>query len=162
MSEVAQRVSTASGSSTWLLNSAFTVVLYGTWEFLAKVATVRGLTASQEALVNKLGFFVGMPLIMAPSSPPSSSTAGVPSPSSPSLISAPKDALLASFLSGFAAAFASLFQSRARVSGDASAVSALCASYPPITLLLCAVFLKEKVTRNKLLGMLFTVIGSSH
>ena len=126
------------------------MALYGFWGFLSKLALVKGLSASQEVTIEKVGFFMLMPLVMKPSSNDSGS----------SISSRPKMAILAALMSGASAAVASLFYSRAMAEGDAGAVSALTASYPPVTLMLGMAFGGETLTKNKLLGSILTVLGA--
>ena len=142
----------SSASSSWLTNSLICMALYGFWGFLSKLALVKGLSASQEATIEKVGFFVLMPLVMKPSSNDSGSSS--------SISSRPKMAILAALMSGASAAVASLFYSRAMAEGDAGAVSALMASYPPVTLMLGMAFGGETLTKNKLLGSILTVLGA--
>lgn len=147
-----QKLAASSGSSgSWLTNSLICMALYGFWGFLSKVALVKGLSASQEATIEKLGFFMLMPLVMKPSSNESGDG---------SISSRPKLAILAALISGASAAVASLFYSRAMAEGDAGAVSALTASYPPVTLMLGMAFGGETLTKNKLLGSILTVLGA--
>ena len=142
----------SSASSSWLTNSLICMALYGFWGFLSKLALVKGLSASQEATIEKVGFFMLMPLVMKPSSNDSGSSS--------SISSRPKMAILAALMSGASAAVASLFYSRAMAEGDAGAVSALTASYPPVTLMLGMAFGGETLTKNKLLGSILTVLGA--
>ena len=141
----------AKTTTSWLTNSLICMTLYGFWGFLSKLALVKGLSASQEAGIQKLGFFMLMPLVMKPSSN---------DPSTTSVWTRPKQALFASWLSGASAAIASMFYSRAMANGDAGAVSALTASYPPITLMLGVAFAGEKLSGNKLIGSVFMVLGA--
>jgi uncharacterized membrane protein len=127
------------------------MALYGFWGFLSKLALVKGLSASQEATIEKVGFFMLMPLVMKPSSNDNGSS---------SISSRPKMAILAALMGGASAAVASLFYSRAMAEGDAGAVSALTASYPPMTLMLGMAFGGETLTKNKLLGSILTVLGA--
>lgn len=138
-------------NASWLTNSAICMALYGFWGFLGKMSLVKGLSASQEAAIEKLGFFMLLPLVMKPSSNDASGG---------SLVSRPKSAILAAWLSGACAAVASLFYSRAMAEGDAGAVSALTASYPPITLMLAVAFGGEKLSKNKVMGSILTVLGA--
>eukprot|EP00439_Symbiodinium_sp_Y106_P076522 s727_g15.t1 len=136
----------------WLTPSFACLILYGFWGFLGKLALVRGLSGSQEAGLEKVGFFLTLAVILKPSSSGD--------PSSPGVLSQSKFAILASLLSGVTAALANMCYTRAMVHGDAGAVSAITASYPPATLLLSAVFMREKLSRSKLLGSFFTLLGA--
>ncbi|CAE7565530.1 unnamed protein product [Symbiodinium pilosum] len=136
----------------WLASSFACLLLYGFWGFLGKLALVRGLSSSQEAGLEKLGFFLTLPLILKPSA--TDPNAG------PGLMERPKFALLAAYMSGVTAAAADFFYTRAMMKGDGGAVSAITASYPPVTMVLCATFMREKVTRNKLMGSFFTLLGA--
>ncbi|CAE7372769.1 unnamed protein product [Symbiodinium necroappetens] len=146
-------MSMAAVRADWLTPSFACLVLYGFWGFLGKLALVRGLSGSQEAGLEKLGFFLTLAVILKPSS------SGDPS-DGPGLLSRSKFAILASLLSGVTAALANMCYTRAMVHGDAGAVSAITASYPPATLLLSAVFMREKLSRRKLLGSFFTLLGA--
>lgn len=146
-----QKLASSASSGSWLTNSLICMALYGFWGFLSKLALVKGLSASQEATIEKVGFFMLMPLVMKPSSNDSGSS---------SISSRPKMAILAALMSGASAAVASLFYSRAMAEGDAGAVSALTASYPPMTLMLGMAFGGETLTKNKLLGSILTVLGA--
>ena len=143
---------TQSLTANWLSNSLICVTLYGFWGFLSKLALLRGLSAAQEASIQKLGFFMLMPLIMKPSS--NEPTAAAP------LLSRPKTALLSAWLSGACCAIASMFYSRAMAHGDAGAVSAVTASYPPITLLLGALFAGEELSKSKIGGSILPLLGA--
>ena len=142
----------APANGSWLTSSVACLILYGCWGFLGKLAIVRGLSGSQEAGLEKLGFFLTLPLVLKPST--SDPNAG------PGLMARPKSAILASLLSGVSAALANYFYSRALMHGNAGAVSAITASYPPVTLLLCAVFLRENVSSSKIAGCLFMLLGA--
>ena len=139
-------------TGNWLANSLICVTLYGFWGFLGKLALVKGLSASQQASVEKLGFFMLLPLIMKPSGN---------DPAAKKLSAMPKMAILSAWLSGACAAVASMFYSRALAHGDAGAVSAITASYPPLTLLLGAAGATEQLNQRKLLASLFTVLGAA-
>ena len=142
----------APARAEWLAHSFACLLLYGFWGFLGKLALVRGLSSSQEAGLEKLGFFLTLPLLLTPSGRDPNAGAG--------LASRPKFAILAAFISGVSCAVANFFYSRAMMNGDAGAVSAITASYPPVTLILCAAFMREKVSRNKLLGSFFMLLGA--
>ena len=146
-----QRRVMTSLTGNWLANSLICVTLYGFWGFLGKLALVQGLSASQQATVEKLGFFMLLPLIMKPSS----------NDPQGKLSAMPKMAIPSAWLSGASAAIASMFYSRALAHGDAGAVSAITASYPPLTFLLGAAGGTEQLNRRKFLASLFTVIGAA-
>jgi transporter family protein len=76
------------------------------------------------------------------------------------LLQQPKLALLAAFMGGAIGTSGGLFYSKAMAVGDASTVAAVTASYPPITMLLGALFLKEKVDANKLIGMALALLSA--
>ncbi|CAE7037763.1 unnamed protein product [Symbiodinium natans] len=142
-------------SSNWLATSFTSLILYGFWGFLGKLAMVRGLSGAQEAGLEKLGFFLTLPLVLKPSS-------GDPNPGhlGSGIMSRPKFAILSALLSGVTSALANMCYTRAMMHGNAGAVSAITASYPPVTLLLCSVFMKEKASTRKLLGSFFTLLGA--
>ncbi|CAJ1403255.1 unnamed protein product [Effrenium voratum] len=146
-------------SQSWLGNSLVCVVLYGLWGFLGKLALVKGLSSSQQATLEKLGFFLCMPLVMRGSR--SAAEVEGPAPSfSTFSVTALRSGGLWAMLSGACAALASKYYSQAMAQGQAGPVSALTASYPPITMLLAAAFTKERITGQKLLGSLFTLLGT--
>jgi drug/metabolite transporter (DMT)-like permease len=138
----------------WLAPSGMCVLLYGMWGFLSKLAQVKGLPAAQESLVQKLGVFLSLPVVqmLAARSAPAA-IPGAVVPAEVSIMSRPKGAILASFLSGASSCFASLFYSAAMSNGDASTVSAVTACYPPVTMILGKLFLGEEVSKDKLVGM---------
>jgi uncharacterized membrane protein len=133
------------------------ILYYGLWGFLSKFAQVQGVPSAQESLIQKIGVFTSLPIIAQLTASASGPQAGP----SPSLLSLPIIGLLSSFSSGFSSGIASLFYSRAMAVGDASTVSAVTACYPPVTMVLGAMFLGEKITQNKLIGMLFLCCGLS-
>ena len=128
--------------------SGWCVILYGLWGFLSKYAQVQGVPSEQESLIQKIGVFTSLPVIAQLTA----SAAGPSAGPSPSLLSLPIIGLISSFSSGFSSGIASLFYSKAMAAGDASTVSAVTACYPPVTMILGAMFLGEKITQNKMIG----------
>jgi uncharacterized membrane protein len=132
-------------SKDWMTPSAQCIVLYGLWGFFSKLGGKLGLDAAQESLAQKIGLFVTLPFLGMISGAGSSSapTAG---PSVP-LYSRPPAAILASILSGASSCVASLYYSKAMEAGDGGTVSAVTACYPPVTMILGAIFMGEVILK---------------
>ena len=127
------------------------------WGFFSKLGGHLGLDAAQESLTQKIGLAATLPLLSFIDG--ASSSGPAPGPSVP-LYSRPPTALLASFLSGASSCIASLYYSKAMEAGDGGTVSAVTACYPPVTMILGAIFMGEKITQNKIIGMFFALLST--
>lgn len=137
----------------WIVPSVQCIVLYGLWGFFSKLGGQLGLEASQESLVQKIGLAATLPFLsyidqMTGGAAPAAAAAGAAVASSVPLLQRPVTALLASFLSGSASCVASLYYSKAMEVGDGGTVSAVTACYPPVTMILGAIFLGEVKFRS--------------
>ena len=140
--------------SGWVAPSAVAVTCYGTWAFLSKVALNQGLHPDYSMPVEKAGLALVVALAMKAGGDSGGAAAA------PGLMQQPKLALLSAFMSGVIGTSGGLFYSKAMAVGDASTVAAVTASYPPVTLLLGVIFLKEKLDANKIIGMVLALLSA--
>jgi transporter family protein len=134
---------------TWLIWSLATIVLWGTWGLVSKIAS-----AGIDAYVNQLLYTVGLvPLLVFVAWTVSKRSQGVKREGQ-------HKGIFWAFLTGILGGLGNLAFFQALVKGGkASVVAPVTALFPVVTVLLALVFLKERLGRVQWLGLALAFVA---
>jgi len=134
---------------TWLMWSLATIVLWGTWGLVSKIAS-----GGIDAYVNQLLYTVGLaPLLVFVAWTVSKSSQGVKREGQ-------RRGIFWAFLTGILGGLGDLAFFQALVKGGkASVVSPVTALFPVVTVLLALIFLKERLGRVQWLGLALAFVA---
>jgi transporter family protein len=134
---------------TWLMWSLATIVLWGTWGLVSKIAS-----GGIDAYVNQLLYTVGLaPLLVFVAWTVSKSSQGVKREGQ-------RRGIFWAFLTGILGGLGNLAFFQALVKGGkASVVSPVTALFPVVTVLLALIFLKERLGRVQWLGLALAFVA---
>lgn len=134
---------------TWLLWSLATIVFWGTWGLVSKIAS-----GGVDAYVNQLLYTVGLlPLLVFVGWTVSKRSAG-------GTRKGRNRGILWAFLTGILGGLGNIAFFQALVKGgSASVVAPVTALFPVVTVLLALVFLKERLCRTQWLGLALAFVA---
>ena len=134
---------------TWLLWSLATIVLWGTWGLVSKIAS-----GGVDAYVNQLLYTVGLlPLMVFVGWTVAKRSAGDPRKGR-------NRGIFWAFLTGILGGLGNIAFFQALVKGGtASVVAPVTALFPVVTVLLALVFLKERLCRTQWLGLALAFVA---
>ena len=130
---------------SWLFFSLICLLIYGVWGFLSKLISTE-LNAPSMLIYSLLGSALGIPIYIL-------------SYRNSFSFQWENGWTYLAILVGIFTSFGAFFFFNAIAQGEASKVVVITSLYPIITAILAFVFLQETITPNKIIGILFCIIG---